>query len=131
MGNFFLAAAFMCYCFLFFDYTSAYMSAYRAFYSLFGAVIDASVVSYSEKGETLSPYFDYDYMKEGIASILEERLKGRCAYEYKVYPADPLTKLPDATKNTAALVELDCSYMFGGKMLSKRAFFAITETGDE
>ncbi len=131
MGNLFLASAFMAYCFLFFDFTSVYMSAYRAFYSLFGEVIEASVISYSESGETIPPYFDYGYMKEGIGFLLDERLKGRCDYDYRVYPANPITKLPEASSNQGALVELDCSYMFGETILSKKAFFAISEISDE
>lgn len=130
MGNLFIAAAFMSYCFVCFDYTSVYMSAYRAFYSLFGAVVEASVVSYGKNGETVVPYFDYDFMEEGVAQVLAERLKGRCDYAYRVYAADPSSKLRDPSSDQAAIIELDCSYMFGKTILSKKAFFAIKERND-
>ncbi|HBS03238.1 MAG TPA: hypothetical protein DEA63_05235 [Firmicutes bacterium] len=127
MGNFFFAVGFLAYAFALFRFGYVTMGANRAFYGLFGGIVESSVVQLNVQGEMVAPYFDFDILHKRINLHFQETLGGLCEYAYRVSPADPIRKEIDPLGLQAAIVELNCYWASGDRILSKRAFFSLME----
>ena len=84
MGNMLLAMLFLSFSFMAFRFSYAYMGAYRTFYGLFSDELETCVITISQSGEAVMPYFSLSAVEDYTKAYLEERLAEVCQYKTEI-----------------------------------------------
>ncbi len=84
MGNMLLAMLFLSFSFMAFRFSYAYMGAYRTFYGLFSDELETCVITVSQSGEAVIPYFSLSAVEDYTKAYLEERLAEVCQYKTEI-----------------------------------------------
>ena len=84
MGNMLLAMLFLSFSFMAFRFSYAYMGAYRTFYGLFSDELETCVITVSQSGEAVMPYFSLSAVEDYTEAYLEERLAEVCQYKTEI-----------------------------------------------
>lgn len=84
MGNMLLAMLFLSFSFMAFRFSYAYMGAYRTFYGLFSDELETCVITVSQSGEAVMPYFSLSAVEDYTKAYLEERLAEVCQYKTEI-----------------------------------------------
>ena len=84
MGNMLLAMLFLSFSFMTFRFSYAYMGAYRTFYGLFSDELETCVITVSQSGEAVMPYFSLSAVEDYTKAYLEERLAEVCQYKTEI-----------------------------------------------
>lgn len=124
MGNMLVAMLFLSFCVMSFQYSYAYMGAYRAFYGLFTREMDLFVVNLTTKGESMTPYFSLTKVKTFTEEYLAERLANVCDFKFEAKGfefSDDNGRFPMGVS-----INLRC-YLLKNKLMDKTAYFTLVE----
>lgn len=123
MGNMLLAMLFLSFSFMAFRFSYAYMGAYRTFYGLFSDELETCVITVSQSGEAVMPYFSLSAVEDYTKAYLEERLAEVCQYKTEI---EGYAYRGDYEYPMGVSIRLCCT-LLERKLIDRTALFTLME----
>ena len=123
MGNMLLAMLFLSFSFMAFRFSYAYMGAYRTFYGLFSDELETCVITVSQSGEAVTPYFSLSAVEDYTKAYLEERLAEVCQYKTEI---EGYAYRGDYEYPMGVSIRLCCT-LLERKLIDRTALFTLME----